>query len=215
MRRAETRPADLHASSIALPPVQVPRDIRAIRQTWTVAGLTFFCMVPVTLLVAPLKELVALPYGASSFWTHSFMSVNMIGAVLAAPLIGRLADRRRRRVAVFALVAEAGFLCAMGWAPGLAWLLILRFLEGAAHILALSTLMAIAASWAQPGRRGRVMGLVGAAMMFGTACGTRLGGLAWRAAPDWTFQTAGAVALIAAFTASLLLVEPTVPAHRS
>lgn len=186
----------------------------ATRAVVTVGVLLFVTMLPVTLLVAPLKELVGDRYAASPFWVHTFMSVNMIGAVLAAPLIGILSDAGRRvRVAALALAANAFLLSAMSFAPSLPWLMALRFLEGAAHILGLSTLMAIAGGWAIAGRRGRTMGVVGSAMMLGTACGTRLGGEVWRLMPDWTFHVAGMISATAAL--GVLLLAREAPENRS
>ncbi|MCG8408378.1 MAG: MFS transporter [Phycisphaerales bacterium] len=193
-----------------------------LRHTVLMATLTFIAMVPVTMLVAPLKELISLRYGASAFATHSFMSVNMIGAIIFAPLMFLWVDIRnhRKRVAVFALAADAVLLSLMALMPNLALILIVRFFEGAAHILALSTLMAMASAWAGEGRRGRVMGLVGTAMMFGTACGTRIGGLIWEhiVVPEWTFHIAGMIAAVAALCTQLFAAEPAAQGearHRS
>lgn len=175
------------------------------------ASLAFGCMLPVTMLVPALKELVAVRYGASAFWTHSFMSINMIGAILAAPLISRTTDsgHHRRRIAALALAADAVLLSLMGFAPNLATLLAIRFVEGAAHILAISTLMAVASSWSDPGRRGRTMGIVGGLMMFGTATGTRLGGVVWQHMPGWTFPIAGLIAAALAILSLAFVSEPS------
>ncbi|MBK8270803.1 MAG: MFS transporter [Planctomycetes bacterium] len=132
---------------------------------------------------------------------------------MAGPIIGLLADGRfpRRRVAAVALVADAALLASMAFAPSLWIFLTLRFLEGAAHILALSTLMGLASRWSDPLRRGRTMGIVGALMMLGTAMGTRLGGLVFESAPGWMFHVAamisGTIALLAFFFAG----EPPSP----
>lgn len=161
---------------------------------------TLLTMLPVTMIVPALKESVALRFGASTFWTHAFMSVNMIGAILATPWIGRLTDRpsSRRTVVIFALLADALLLGLMSRAGGVAELLTLRAFEGVAHMLALAGLMAAAADVAARGRRGRTMGVIGACMMFGTALGTRLGGVAWRVWPNGVFEAAGATAVLAA-----------------
>jgi len=174
-----------------------------------IGALIFISMIPVAMLVAPLKELIGDRFAAGSFWTHSFMSVNMIGAVVAAPLIGFVSDRaaRRREIAAIALALDACLLAGMGFAPTLTWTLALRFLEGAAHILAISTLMALAADWSPTARRGRTMGVVGASLMLGTACGTRLGGVVWSRVPDWTFFVAAIVSATAAVGVMLLLCD--------
>ena len=180
----------------------------ATRAVVTVGCLLFASMLPVTLLVPPLKELVGDRYAVSPFWVHTFMSVNMIGAVLAAPLIGFLSDAGRRvRVAALALAADACLLSAMSFAPNLPCLMALRFLEGAAHILGLSTLMAVAGGCAVAGKRGRTMGVVGSAMMLGTACGTGLGGEVWRLMPGWTFHVAGLISAAAALGVILFVRE--------
>jgi len=176
--------------------------------------VVFLAMTPVTMLVAPLKELIGERFAVGDGVTHAFMAVNLLGALVAAPLIGWLADHhgRRRAVAVAALVFDGLCLALMALAPNVPTLFALRFLEGAAHILAISTLMAVAAGWAPPGRRGRIMGIVGASMMFGTTAGTPLGGFVYRhlltsGTPDSLFLVAGAIAAGAAGAAALLVRE--------
>lgn len=200
-----------HPTIIGEPPKPIATGsvANSMRNVMTLSVLLFASMLPVTLLVAPLKELVGRRFDAGPFWTHSFMSVNMIGAILATPIISMLSDigGKRARIAVLALAADACLLAGMSLVKNLAWLLTLRFFEGAAHILAISTLMAIAAGWSGDTKRGRTMGIVGAAMMFGTACGTRLGGEVWRHFPDWTFQLAGMVSAAAAIGVVVFVSE--------
>ena len=64
------------------------RDNPSRRVAAALAVVLFLSMVPVTMLVPVLKELVSDRFNASPFWTHSFMSINMIGAVIAAPIEG-------------------------------------------------------------------------------------------------------------------------------
>ncbi len=159
---------------------------------WPIAGLTLVAMVPSSLIVPVLKEVVAERFGAGAFWTHSFMSANLIGAICATPLIAHCCDRYTRVwVVASGLLLDALLLLGLQFAPDLRTLLLLRGLEGVAHMLALSALMACGADLSRPGSRGRVMGVVGACMMLGTAAGTRLGGLA---APHIAFVVAAIVA---------------------
>ncbi|MBX3395203.1 MAG: MFS transporter [Phycisphaerae bacterium] len=176
----------------------------------SISVLTFGCMVPVTMLVAGLKELVGDRFDAHPFWSHAFMSINMIGAILAGPIIGLLADSRypRRVIATLALGTDAILLSLLSFAPNLTIFMILRFVEGAAHILALSTLMALASRWSGPQRRGQMMGIVGAFMMFGTACGTRLGGVVWMHLHEYTFHVAAMISATMGFLAFLIVAEP-------
>ena len=66
-------------------------------------------LIPVTLPVPVLRELVHERFQVSEFLTSLFMSINMVGAVLAAPLMGTLADRwgQRKRMVLWALALDA------------------------------------------------------------------------------------------------------------
>ncbi len=191
---------------------EIPSSNAAVssrRLTIAISAITFLSMVPVTMLVAPLRVLISERFATGSFWTHSFMAFNTLGAIVAAPIIALLSDQAgsRKRIAMAALGVDAICLAAMALVPTFAGILAIRFVEGAAHILALSTLMAIAAGSAPEGRRGRVMGLVGTCMMFGTAAGTRLGGAVSERLGDGTFLAAGAIALIAALGVLAFVTE--------
>ena len=189
------------------------RRVAASATAWRVvvplSGVVFLGMLPVTLIVPALKELLVDRFAASPFWTHAFMSINLIGGIAAAPLMIRLSSRgwQRRRVIVGAFLVDAILMGAMAVLPSLTAVLIARFFEGAAHLLAITSLMALAADWAGSGNRGRVMGMLGAAMMFGTACGTRVGGLAWQVWPGRTFELAACFALATAVFAAVGLRE--------
>jgi len=206
-----TTPGSISAASAPRP--MMTRTAGAATATWPVstaiAATLLLTMLPVTMLVPVLKELVADRFGASSFWTHAFMSVNMIGAIIAAPFGGILADRVRKRklVLITALVADAALLSSMIWAPSLPMLLTIRFLEGSAHILALTAAMAIAADWATDRTRGRMMGVVGSSMMLGTAIGAPLGGHLGQTGPLWVLKLGACVALTAAVFAYFAVPE--------
>lgn len=196
------------AVSVAALPHDEVRPAAIWKVALPLAAGVFFTMLPVTMLVPVLKEIVSDRFAASTFWTHSFMSVNLVGAVIAAPLSGLLSDRigRRRPLLLGALALDALLMWSMGRAGGLAELLVLRAAEGAAHIVALTALMALACDWAPARGRGRMMGLVGGCIMLGTSIGAPLGGVIGRTAPQWVF-VAGAMASALA----LLLAAATIP----
>jgi hypothetical protein len=79
------------------------------------AGLALFIMLPVTLPVPVLRELVHDRFAVSELLASLFMSVNMVGALLTAPLAGALVDRLGRR---------RGFLVAALGADGLCFLVL-------------------------------------------------------------------------------------------
>jgi MFS family permease len=142
-------------------------------------GFLALCMlIPVTLPVPVLRVLVHERFGVSEFETSLFMSINMLGAVLAAPLVGSLADRwgQRRTILLWALVLDAlCFFLLMSPVPFPVFMGI-RFIEGAAHITALSMLLSIASTSVSPDHRGRALGIVGAGLLLGVALGAPIGG---------------------------------------
>jgi len=179
------------------------------RMIVALGGVLFLLMLPVTMMVPVLKELVSDRFGVSSAWPHLFMSINMVAAVLTAPFGGHLADRvgRRKPVLIAALAAHTGVLLLMAGADSLWGLLALRFVEGAVHILGVSTVMALAGDWADPARRGRMMGVVGSSLMLGTAFGAPLGGWIGGGTPAHVFLMGAFVAGLAALIAGLFLLD--------
>jgi MFS family permease len=171
--------------------------------------LALLMLLPVTMPVTVLRALVHERFGVSELLTSLFMSINMVGAVLAAAPAGALADRfgRRRDWIVAALLADATLLLALTLPVSFPVFLFLRFLEGCAHIVALSLLLSLAAAASSEARRGRVMGLVGAGITLGVAIGAPLGGVIGRSDPLLPLQVGGAIVAAAALLARLGLVE--------
>jgi MFS family permease len=181
--------------------------------------LTFATMLPVTAVVPVLKQLVPDRYGVSLFATSAFMSLNMLGALLAAPVVGWLSDRRgwTRRLLVLGAVADAVLWWALASLPAYPLLVGLRVLEGAAHITVLSMLLTVASrTSAEDGRRTR-MGAVGAALLFGVAVGPVLGGLLGAHDPVRPLRLGalvmGAVAAAGALALPALGYRPDPAAH--
>jgi MFS family permease len=102
-----------------------------------------------------------------------------------------------------ALVADAALLLALTLPVSFPLFLALRFLEGGAHIFALSLLLALA-SYSQPdARRGRAMGLLGAGITLGIALGAPLGGVLGSEDPLVPLRVGCAVLVVAAVLAIL------------
>lgn len=187
---------------------------------WRVGALgaiAFLTLVPVTLPVSVLRAFVAERFGVSEFLASLFMSINMVGAIFAAPLAGALADRfgRRRELLVAGLATDAVLLAALTLPMSFPVFMALRFFEGAAHIFALSLVMAIASASRADETRGRVMGMVGAGLTLGVAVGAMLGGLIGGDDPLRPLQLGAGIAALAALLAGALLVEPEhVPEER-
>ena len=91
----------------------------------------------------------------------------------------------------------------------------LRFLEGAAHIAALSTLLGIAGRARPESQRGRVMGLVGGGITLGVAIGAPIGGVIGRENPLIPLYAGSALVALAAMVAWRALKEPHGGAERA
>lgn len=171
-------------------------------------------MLPVTLPVPVLRGLVQVRFDVSDLLTSLFMSVNMIGAVIAAPLAGAIADKigRRRQLIAAALLADG--LCFLGLTLDMSFgtFLALRFVEGCAHITALSLLLSMAADLAQTGGRGRIMGMVGAGITLGVAVGAPIGGVIGREDPLMTLRVGALLVLVLGGVAIFTL--PRIEGHR-
>lgn len=172
--------------------------------------LAVMILLPVTLPVTVLRGLVQERFGVSEFLTSLFMSINMLGAVIAAPLAGALADRvgRRRELIVAALLCDALLLFSLTLNLPFGLFMALRFAEGAAHISALSLLLGLASHARGPAQRGRVMGLVGGGITLGVAIGAPLGGLIGGNDPLAPLY-AGSLLVTAAAALAFLLLEET------
>ena len=158
-----------------------------------------FTMLPVTMLVPVLKELVSIRFTVSNFWAHAFMSTSLIGAILFAPFAGRLIDRSARRGLIIGIALFLNGLCFLGMAvaPNFAVLMIVRFLEGAMHITALSAWMATGADMSRGGDSGKVMGALGGMIIFGITIGVPLGGVIAGDTPNNVFVAAALASIFA------------------
>jgi len=180
----------------------------------TIVGLgtlALLTLVPVTLPVPVLRELVLERFSVSELATSTFMSINMIGAIIAAPLAGALSDRfgRRRPFVVGALLIDALCFWALTLPVSFPVFMMVRFVEGCAHIFALSLVLAHASAVASDRQRGRVMGMVGAGLLLGVALGAPLGGVLGRLGPLAVLHTGIVILLLtAAFAAAVLRGSP-------
>lgn len=181
-------------------------------EAWRVgalAGLALLMLLPVTLPVPVLRELVTVRFGVSELWASLFMSMNMLGAVLAAPLAGAAADRFGNRPRFIA--ASLGFdaLCFLGLTLDVPFpvFMAIRFVEGCAHIFALSLLLGLAATARPVEQRGVAMGATGAGLLLGVAVGAPLGGWLGAEDPIRPLFTGAGVVSVAAVLALVFLRE--------
>jgi MFS family permease len=171
--------------------------------------LAVLVLLPVTLPVPVLRELVQQRFGVSELATSAFMSVNMVGAFLSAPLVGALADRigRRRALLIGALALDAACFLALTARVPFPVFMGIRFLEGCAHISALSMLMGIASSARPEHERSFALGVVGSGLLLGVAMGAPLGGRLGAADALLPLEVGAAIVLAAAALAALIVRE--------
>ncbi|MBL8751154.1 MAG: MFS transporter [Planctomycetes bacterium] len=179
-----------------------------------VAFVTFVLMMPETLPVPVLRALVRERFGVGDGLASLFMTANMIGALLAAPLAGSWVDARggRRRLALFALGADALLMQALAHPHDYATFLLLRVFEGAAHIVALTMVMSLVAD-AAGSARGRALGPLGAGLTLGVAAGAAIGGRIGRDDPLLTLHAASLL-LVAALGLAVFALPPDAPPTR-
>jgi 1-acyl-sn-glycerol-3-phosphate acyltransferase len=178
----------------------VPTRRPALR--W-IALATFLTLVPITLLVPGLTELVVDRHGGTRFQAHLFVSLNQLAGIIAVPFAIALHRRYRAThtwILVLLLVDAVAFL-GMRSAPSLGALFAWRALDGIAHLPAVTFLM-IAANRAGGQRRGASLGVVASALMVGVGVGAPLGGILIDREPMLVYAVGAALLVIAALTAT-------------
>jgi len=140
--------------------------------------LLFVACLPDAMLPPVLRQLMIDRFGASEPQAHAFMAVNLVGAVLALPVLYGL----RRALAPSTMVALAASLNAvllflLSKSPNLSTALVLRGLEGAADMAVLAVLLHVASQAGARSGQGRRLGVSSTVLMLGLAGGAVLGGL--------------------------------------
>jgi MFS family permease len=153
------------------------RPFVVLRTRLILASAMFLALVPVTLPVPGLNELVVERHGATESQAHAFMSVNMIAGMIGVVIVMRLLVRRfdLRALLVALLVLDAAAFLGMGRATSLVELLSYRAIDGVVHLPAVTVLM-VAANRSSGEHRGAALGTLAMALMLGVAVGSPLGG---------------------------------------
>lgn len=193
----------------------VPPPLGAARVA-ALAFVTFLLMLPETLPVPVLRGLVRERFGVGDGLASLFMSANMVGALIAAPLAGLFVDARggRRRLAIACLVGDALVMQALAHPHDYATFLALRVLEGALHVTALTMVTSLVADAAGE-RRGPALGALGAGLTLGVAAGAAIGGRIGRSDPMLTLHVASVVLAGASLLAVLVLPKDTPAQQRA
>lgn len=176
----------------------------------------FLALVPVTLPVPGLNELVVEAHGGSEAAAHAFMTVNMLAGMVGVPLLMRRLHRvhhLRRWLAAMFLIDAVAF-AGMGRADTLAVLFAFRVLDGAVHLPAVTLLM-VAANRTAGERRGASLGALASALMLGITVGSPLGGWLVQRGAGLLYDTGAAVFAVAALVCAVLpATDPALGAPR-
>jgi MFS family permease len=184
-----------------------------------IALATFLTLVPLTLVVAGLNELVIVHLGGTRANAHAFTAINMATGIVGVPIAMTLFRRRPnlRAWLVGALLINAIAFVGMNAATSVPALLAWRAIDGVAHLPAVTLLM-VAANRLAGEKRGATLGLVATALMAGVAVGSPLGGWLVERGTSVVYLTGAALLALAAL-ASLAIPplpagQPAVTRHR-
>lgn len=188
-----------------------PHPIQSGTPTWRrlpLLAMLFIGALPDAMVVPVLRQLTVERYGVGVGDAHAFMAVNLIGAILAAGLIGRMLRRWSERWVLCSAALVNGLLLwimalPIGFVPTLA----LRAIEGGADLLVYAVLFARLARVGPASTRGRRMGAAGTVMLLGIAGGIGFGGVVGADHSESSLWAGGAACLVVAALAVLLVRE--------
>jgi MFS family permease len=167
------------------------------------AVLVFLSMLSSTLLIPAVRPFFAATHPSAEGGLFLFMSVNMLGAIVGAPLLGALADAMGKRwlVLVAAAVVDGAFLFLCSLPLDLGVVLGLRCVQGAANVAAVSLLMGLTTSRGVP--------VAGGATIAAIAVGAPLGTVLLPFGPEVPLQVGAMLPLVVAVAIGAL--QPAAP----
>lgn len=167
------------------------------------AALVFLSMLSSTLLIPAIRPFFAATHPTAEGGLFWFMSVNMLGAVVGAPLLGAIADAVGKRwlVLIVAAVVDGAFLFLCSLPLDLDVVLVLRTLQGAGNVAAVSLLMGLTTPKGVP--------IAGGATIAAIAAGAPLGTLLLRFGPEVPLQVGAMLPLVVAVAVGAL--QPSAP----
>jgi multidrug resistance protein len=184
----------------------VPQNIRSLLP---ILGLTVFSSNLGSGIIAPLLPIYAEKLGANGIWLGIIFSGVSIASAIFMPFTGRFSDRRGRKlilcIGLFALTFTSfGYV----WANGIAGLIIVRFLQGAASAMVLPIAQAYIGDITPEGEEGKWMGIFNAILITGFGFGPLLGGVvADHFGMNTAFYTMGVLNLISFLSVTIFLPE--------
>ena len=180
-----------------------------LKKAFPILAISIFSAMLGVGLVNPILPLYAQELGASGTQLGMIFSGYAISNSLLTPVIGRLSDRRGRRL--FICVGLGGYaIISLGyiWAGNAFQLTLVRMLQGITGAMIIPIAMAYVGDLSPEGEEGKWMGYANAAFFSGFGIGPLLGGvLAERFGMDASFYSFGGLCLLAFLITVLFLPE--------
>lgn len=170
----------------------------------------FLLMIPVTAMVPVLKQITErFSDTISLFEKHLFMSVNMIAAMIFAPIMGLLSDKYKKRKSLVFYSFLLNGICLLLFTLDFTYyqFLMIRFFEGCFHISSLTLLMTMAVDRVKYENNNALMGAVGSSISLGVAFGAPFGGLIGNSNYVNVFYFGSIILFISAFFIKINLNE--------
>lgn len=151
---------------------------QSIRRLLPILALTIFCSNLGNGIIAPLLPVYAETLGANGFWLGVIFSGSSITSAVLMPFIGRLSDRRGRKIIlIIGLLGLSATSFAYMWAQSIGSLLAVRLFQGMASAMVAPISQAYIGDITPPGQEGKWMGIFNATFVVGFGTGPLLGGI--------------------------------------
>ena len=180
-----------------------------IKKVFPILAVSIFSAMLGVGIVSPLLPLYASDMGASGLELGMIFAGYAIVNSVATPIMGRLSDRRGRKL--FLSIGLASYaIISLGyvWAANISQLVLVRLLLGTAGAMVTPIAMAYIGDLSPEGEEGKWMGYANAAFFSGFGIGPLLGGaLAERFGMNASFYAMSSLCLLAFLIAILFLPE--------
>ncbi len=180
-----------------------------LKKVFPILAISMFASMLGVGLISPLLPLYAQDMGASGTQLGVIFAGYGISNSVITPIIGRLSDRRGRKVFLcIGLFAYTILSLGYVWAANVSQLTLVRVIQGVAGAMIIPIAMAYVGDLSPEGEEGKWMGYANAAFFSGFGIGPLLGGaLAERFGMNASFYSMGGFCLLAFLVAVLFLPE--------
>lgn len=171
---------------------------------WFSALLVLGAMLPGTIVIPVVRTFVTAHWPDREWLMHAFLAVNLLGAVVGGPLLAVRAERLgiRRVMAGVSAMLDGALLIAVTFSPPIWLLLVLRFLQGAVYIAAVSILMG---TIRRQSASNAAMGVVGCAVVLSILIGIPLGAILAKTDPSLPLLVGGVIGMATGLIALVAL----------